>query len=335
MADRINKPKVFLSHSSLDKGFIETLANDLRKSQIDYWLDTEEIRDGRSWLKMIFEDGIPTCDAVIVYITENSLHSKMVERELDAAVVEQLTNGGIVLLPYVARSEYRDKLRVDIRALHCRQWNEHNYSEILPTVISEIWRSYLERTVTTAILQEKNRRLELEVELKQLQEQRESSVFTATEEHEFQYLFKKLSTKITGSFPVVEKRDGTEVNVGNVDVTVSALRVLLDFIQFGYLNFSYSLLEFILRSAIQNLNFPEHPEARATYGGEIDDQRARDLSTELRTYGLTQAVRIQQHDRWEVLHEFTDKMYRFKYWLDYENLIKDRSLNPVIRPTTL
>ena len=64
--DRINKPRAFLSHSKKDKYFIEKLAADLRKCQIDYWLDTEEIRAGKSWLKMIFEDGIPTCDFIDV-----------------------------------------------------------------------------------------------------------------------------------------------------------------------------------------------------------------------------------------------------------------------------
>ncbi len=102
MRDRINKPKVFLSHSSLDKGFIDKLAQDLRRCHIAYWLDTEEIRDGRPWLKVIFEDGIATCDAVIVYLTEHSINSKMVEREMDATFVEQLSESGIVILPYIS-----------------------------------------------------------------------------------------------------------------------------------------------------------------------------------------------------------------------------------------
>lgn len=329
--ERINKPRSFLSHSSLDKPFIEKLATDLRKCQIEPWLDTEEIRDGRSWLKVIFEDGIPTCDAVIVYFTENSLRSKMVEKELDATVVEQLTNGGIALLPYVSKTDLRKKLRSDIRTLQCREWNEGNYADIFPSVVSEIWRSYVERIVNNAVLQEKSRRLELEVELKQLQEQYQSSVFTATEEHEFQYLSKKLTTKITGSFPVVEKKEGGDVTVGNVEISVSALRILLDFIDSGYLNFDHYSLDFILLAAAKNLNFPEHPNAAATYGAPIDDQVTLSLSTDLLTYGLTEVTRVQQRDGWAVRYEFTHKMYRLKYWLDYKGSINDDSLNPVVK----
>lgn len=78
MEKLVNRPKVFLSHSSKDKSFINQLYDDLKRCKIDPWLDTEEIRDGRPWMKVIFEDGIPACDAVIVYLTENSIKSKMV-----------------------------------------------------------------------------------------------------------------------------------------------------------------------------------------------------------------------------------------------------------------
>lgn len=71
MESRLNKPRVFLSHSKSDKSFIELINNDLRKCQIDPWLDSEEIRHGKPWLDTIFEDGIPTCDSVLVYFTDN------------------------------------------------------------------------------------------------------------------------------------------------------------------------------------------------------------------------------------------------------------------------
>ena len=149
MQNRLNKPRVFLSHSKLDKEFIDKLADDLRKCQIEPRRDTEEIRDGKPWLKVIFEEGIPTCDAVIVYLTENSLRSRMVEKELDATLVEELTESGIRILPYVLKAELRVQLRADVRALHCREWNDSNYNNVLPSVVAEIWRSYMERSVNS------------------------------------------------------------------------------------------------------------------------------------------------------------------------------------------
>ena len=147
MNSRINKPRVFLSHASKDKPFIERIARDLRRCHIEYWLDKEQIRVGRSWLKGIFQDGLPTCDAVFVYLTEDALRSKMVEKELDVASVQQLEQRGVALLPYVSNPDVRRQLRSDLQALQCKEWNAENYDEMLPEVVAEIWHSYLERTV--------------------------------------------------------------------------------------------------------------------------------------------------------------------------------------------
>lgn len=145
MENKISKPSVFLSHAKLDAGFIESLANDLRRCQIEPWLDTDEIRDGKPWLKVIFEDGIAACDVVLVYLSENSIDSKFVAKEIDAAIVEQIKDEGVGFLPYVSSKELRDKLRPDIRALQTREWNADNYKDVLPSVVAEIWRTYHER----------------------------------------------------------------------------------------------------------------------------------------------------------------------------------------------
>jgi hypothetical protein len=83
----------------------------------------------------------------------------MVQKELDAAVVHQLSAGGVTLVPYVSEANIRGQLRSDIQTLQCREWNEANYDAMLPTVVAEIWRSYLERTVEAAVLQEKSKGL--------------------------------------------------------------------------------------------------------------------------------------------------------------------------------
>lgn len=67
-------PIVFLSHSSKDKPFIKRLAADLKMCKVGTWLDSEEIRDGKSFIDAIFLDGIPRCNSVIIYLTENVSH---------------------------------------------------------------------------------------------------------------------------------------------------------------------------------------------------------------------------------------------------------------------
>jgi hypothetical protein len=61
-----------------------------------------------------------------------------------------------------------------------------------PTVVDEVWRSYLERVVTIATVLEKTKRLEAELELQTLRASLNSSPFSPQEESEFQHIYGKL-----------------------------------------------------------------------------------------------------------------------------------------------
>ncbi|HEX8196082.1 MAG TPA: toll/interleukin-1 receptor domain-containing protein [Pyrinomonadaceae bacterium] len=151
MKQRINKPRVFLSHSRHDVEIIEKIENDFRRCQIESWRDQNDIRDGFSWQEAIFGEGIPTCDVIITYYTENSIASQMVRKEVDATFIRQLEDNGIRFLPYVDKDSTRSELRADVKTLQCRVWNNENYNQVLPTVVAEIWRSYMERNIAIAI----------------------------------------------------------------------------------------------------------------------------------------------------------------------------------------
>lgn len=320
MRDSINKPKVFLSHSSLDKEFINRLAADLRRCQIDHWLDTEEIRDGRPWLQVIFAHGIPMCDAVLLYLTENSLKSKMVAKEMDAALVEQLGERGIALLPYVSSGELRDRLRSDIKPLHCREWNDLNYSDVLPTVVAEIWRSYVERMIGTATLLERNRRLELELEVKSLQEHFTNAAFTPQEEREFTYIRQKLDRTIEIQVELYQTDKGSHnsVKTGEEVYCINLLGAIIHHVSRGYRRFSTSVVEIPLREIITKA----HPPTVGNYHCTIKE----DLPLELCTYGL---ARPYEHGLGGLkidVCEFTEKMYRFIYWLEFNIYLPELAL---------
>jgi hypothetical protein len=325
MKERINKPKVFLSYSSLDRGFINRVAQDLRRCQIEPWIDTEEIRDGRPWLQVIFGEGIPACDAFMVYLTDNALNSKMIERQMDATFVEQLSEGGIIFLPYVSKSELKDRLRADIRALQCREWNEANYDLVLPTVAAEIWRSYTERTVGAAVLQERSRRLELELEVRKTHERYESTVFTASEEKEFSYLRQQLDRDIEVVLTLnrQEKEKGPAREVGKEIYRVNLLGILLHYFGRGAHTFSKSSIEVILHEHLDEGSQPtDRAEGvKAHPFGSIKEN----LALELQVYGLARVREANNYDPTSHFCEFTDKMYRFKYWLDFNGLGSDLS----------
>jgi hypothetical protein len=319
MSGRVNQPKVFLSHSSLDKPFIERVAKDLSKYKINYWLDTEEIRDGRPWLKVIFEDGLATCDAVLVYLTENSLKSKMVEKEMDATLVEQLGESNISVLPYVSKAALRGRLRPDIRSLQIREWNEENYSEKLPSIVAEIWHSYLERVVSTTTLLEKNRRLELELELKDLRERYEGTVFTPSEEREFDHIRRKLDRDIELKAETSEQSEGgkSAARIKKEIYRTNLLSAVSFYVNEGYNVFNRRSLATVVIDEINK----RLSQTNSSVLSRVTDNDAikENLSLELQTYGLAQFTEVRNYSPSDITCSLIDKMYRFRYWLDYYN----------------
>jgi hypothetical protein len=186
-----NKPRVFLSHSKHDITFVQRIYDDLRHCLIEPWLDSEEIRHGQPWLEAIFEAGIPTCDCVLVYLTPSSVESALVKKEIDASIISKLRDNQIAFLPYVSNSELRVKLRPDIQALQTPEWNDANYHSLLPRVVSEVWHSFMERTVLDAIGREKVRRLEAELEVDRLKS-KQAGPFAEAENLDFRYIWNTL-----------------------------------------------------------------------------------------------------------------------------------------------
>lgn len=334
MNERINKPRVFLSHSKADIDFIGTVCDDLRKCQIEPWRDSEEIRHGKPWLDAIFEDGIPTCDSVLVYFTENSLKSKMVKKEIDAGILQQLNEGGVSFLPYVSEADIRQYLRSDIRSLQVPVWNIDNYSSLLPCVVAEIWRSFLERTISNAIKTERIRRLEAEIELEKLRKQSsEKSVFTDSEERDYQYIqrefdrfepvtFEKTEkSNESGSQPRVIARDKFEVNIGT----------LLPFIADSkHSEYRRTSVVDLLRNTLEPglpVNDSEQKDWHLSAGNYLD------LADELLMYGFVERVSRESspnEGRIAFLRigpsyhfVYTSRVERYKYWLAYKGLFPD------------
>lgn len=305
MKEKINKPRAFLSYANQDAAFVEEIQTDLRKCQIETWRDKTDIRDGQPWLESIFEDGLPACDVIIAYFSDSALKSGMVTREVDAAQIRQLKDGGISFLPYVNHSDTRKKLRLDIQRLQCPVWNEDNYHERLPIVVAEIWRSYLDRIVGTAVLQEKNKRLELEIELQELKATSNFSAFTSHEEKEFEYIYKKLDVP-----KEILIRFYAESTSGTVTGKFSFLRFLMSFVSSGWTIFD--------SSSFCDRVFSEMKTLKPT-AGYVNGQISENLLVELRTYGFVETRDVNDQFS-STVDEFTSRMYRFRFWLEVNSL---------------
>ncbi|MEQ8467699.1 toll/interleukin-1 receptor domain-containing protein [Coleofasciculus sp. E1-EBD-02] len=82
--------KAFISHSSIDKPFVERLATDLRTREgIDAWLDKWEILPGDR-IPDKLEDGLANAGILVLVLSPDSVNSQWVSYEKDAWLMAQV-----------------------------------------------------------------------------------------------------------------------------------------------------------------------------------------------------------------------------------------------------
>jgi hypothetical protein len=116
---RRQAPRVFLSHSSIDKPIVGRLAVDLRAQNVSVWYDKWELKVGDS-LQQRIADGISGSGWLAVVLSVSSVKSPWVERELTAGLVLELEKKGVFVLPLLLDDcsvplFLKDKLCADFR----------------------------------------------------------------------------------------------------------------------------------------------------------------------------------------------------------------------------
>jgi len=94
----ILKPRVFISHSSKDKPFVESLVEYLEKAGVETWLDTRQLGPGDSIVSGI-QDGLSDSDYVVPVLSKNSIESRWVQSEINAAFMQEMANKGTRIIP--------------------------------------------------------------------------------------------------------------------------------------------------------------------------------------------------------------------------------------------
>lgn len=89
---------IFLSHNSNDKPFVRKLASDLRRNGFYVWVDEAEIKLGDSLIEKIRE-GIDKVSYVGVVLSNNSINSEWVKREIDIAMNQEIEGKRVKVLP--------------------------------------------------------------------------------------------------------------------------------------------------------------------------------------------------------------------------------------------
>lgn len=116
----MDRPTVFLSHSSKDKPFVSRLATDLKSKGVPVWFDQWELKVGDSLTEKI-EHGISQSGWLAVVISNSSVNSDWVQKELRAAQARELRDKSVFVLPIIIDDceiplFLLDKLYADFRA---------------------------------------------------------------------------------------------------------------------------------------------------------------------------------------------------------------------------
>ena len=102
----------FISYSSKDEDFSKKLYTELQRRNVRCWFAPEDLAIGDRFQERI-EEAIRLHDKLLVVLSENSINSKWVEREVQAAFEKEQLQGSTVLFP----------LRLDDAVMNCsRAW---------------------------------------------------------------------------------------------------------------------------------------------------------------------------------------------------------------------
>ncbi len=96
------KKKLFLCHASEDKSFVRRLTADLNAEDLPCWVDEWEILVGDRIRERI-ETGLSDAAYLGFVLSPDSVRSKWVEMELDAAFLQEVESRNVVILPLLFR----------------------------------------------------------------------------------------------------------------------------------------------------------------------------------------------------------------------------------------
>ena len=113
-------PRVFISYSSVDRGFVEQLIRDLQANGITPWYDQWEMIPGES-LTWKIGNAILDNDRMVTIMSPNSVASEWVQRELGVALEREFRERSVQVIPALIEdctipAFLRDKVYADFRS---------------------------------------------------------------------------------------------------------------------------------------------------------------------------------------------------------------------------
>lgn len=145
----------------------------------------------------------------------------------------------------------------------------------------------------------------------------EAEVFSASEDKEFRHIQKMLSRslRITVTSYQNRLRPNLPMHAKAGVYETDFLTSIIKYVGKGYDYFDYYDFGYVISGSFDaeySLSDPINPAVHVS-----NVETAEDVTTELQKYGLIKHTRVVHSDRTESAYEFTEKMHRFNYWLEF------------------
>ena len=134
--------RIFISHSSRDRDFVDRLAIDLDRLGVDIWYDRWELKTGDSILDKI-QSAIDKSDYIGVVLSTASVESGWVKKELNQALMNQLSGNDVTLLPILLEECIVPGFLRELRHADFRLQYEQGFQDLLGVIAPERARSPL------------------------------------------------------------------------------------------------------------------------------------------------------------------------------------------------
>lgn len=132
----VKKYDLFISHSSKDKAFIHKLADDLKARGLAVWYDKWEMKPGER-LRDRINDGITRSQYFLVALSPNSVDASWVRIELDSAMIKELENNRVVVIPVMLGKVSDSDIPPDLKGKHYLDFrNTKEYSNNIERILS-------------------------------------------------------------------------------------------------------------------------------------------------------------------------------------------------------
>jgi len=125
---------VFICHASEDKPKARSLGRALKSIGSDVWLDEWEIKVGDSIVQRINE-ALAQATHLVVLLSETSCQKPWVTKEWSAALMRQLADNSITVLPVRLDDHPVPAILADLRYADCRRSIRHGIAELRQAIV--------------------------------------------------------------------------------------------------------------------------------------------------------------------------------------------------------